>query len=286
MCGSNGSRSPIRPLDRRRDPKDPAQGALLGPARCGSRRHAPRTDPPSSSDRERRHSKCYGGLGQNVKGWSRMAGAFDHLRVLDLSWGMAGPMATMFLVDNGADVIRIEPPLGDPFAQQTGYRVWNRGKRSVRLDLHERSMAVGNSIDSSRNPTSWSTASRGGRRRGSASTTTPSARSIPASSPVRSLPTGSTPSTVTVPATTGSSLPGPASSMTKRVGGGQPWSSSMAVPGRTPSSTRPRGSSGVLIERVRSSRGPHGRASARPISPHWGSPPRCALEKSVVWAST
>ena len=57
-------------------------------------------------------------------------------RVLDLSWGLAGPMTTMFLADNGADVIRIESPLGDPFAHQTGYRVWNRGKRSARLDLH------------------------------------------------------------------------------------------------------------------------------------------------------
>ena len=44
------------------------------------------------------------------KGWSRMAGAFEDLRVLDLSWGIAGPMTTMFLADNGADVIRIEPP--------------------------------------------------------------------------------------------------------------------------------------------------------------------------------
>ena len=64
-----------------------------------------------------------------------MAGAFGDLRVLDLSWGMAGPMTTMFLADNGADVIRIESPRGDPFAQQTGYRVWNRGKRSACLDL-------------------------------------------------------------------------------------------------------------------------------------------------------
>ena len=64
-----------------------------------------------------------------------MAGAFGDLRVLDLSWGMAGPMTTMFLADNGADVVRIESPRGDPFAQQTGYRVWNRGKRSACLDL-------------------------------------------------------------------------------------------------------------------------------------------------------
>ncbi len=64
-----------------------------------------------------------------------MTGALEDLRVLDLSWGMAGPMTTMFLADNGADVVRIESPRGDPFARQTGYRVWNRGKRSARLDL-------------------------------------------------------------------------------------------------------------------------------------------------------
>jgi crotonobetainyl-CoA:carnitine CoA-transferase CaiB-like acyl-CoA transferase len=44
-------------------------------------------------------------------------------------------MTTMFLADNGADVIRIVPPSGDHFAGQTGYRVWNRGKRSAVLDL-------------------------------------------------------------------------------------------------------------------------------------------------------
>jgi crotonobetainyl-CoA:carnitine CoA-transferase CaiB-like acyl-CoA transferase len=65
-----------------------------------------------------------------------MAGVFDGLRVLDLSWGIAGPMTTMLLADNGAGVTRIEPPEGDPFREQSGYRVWNRGKRSARLDLH------------------------------------------------------------------------------------------------------------------------------------------------------
>src|ERR1700677_1284171 len=82
-----------------------------------------------------RHSKCYGGSEPKVKGWSPMARAFEHLRVLDLSWGMAGRMTTMFLADNGADVVRIESPLGDPFSEQTGYRVWNRGKRSACIDL-------------------------------------------------------------------------------------------------------------------------------------------------------
>ena len=64
-----------------------------------------------------------------------MAGVFDGLEVLDLSWGSAGPMTTMLLADNGARVTRIESPGGDPFAAQSGYRVWNRGKRNAAFDL-------------------------------------------------------------------------------------------------------------------------------------------------------
>jgi crotonobetainyl-CoA:carnitine CoA-transferase CaiB-like acyl-CoA transferase len=64
-----------------------------------------------------------------------MAGVLDGLEVLDLSWGIAGPMATMLLADHGARVTKIEPPGGDPFRAQAGYRAWNRGKRSAVLDL-------------------------------------------------------------------------------------------------------------------------------------------------------
>src|ERR1044071_5539584 len=64
-----------------------------------------------------------------------MAGVLSGLRVLDLSWGIAGPMTAMLLGDNGADVIKIEPPGGDPFRNQLGYKVWQRGKRSAILDL-------------------------------------------------------------------------------------------------------------------------------------------------------
>ena len=64
-----------------------------------------------------------------------MDGVLDGLEVLDLSWGIAGPMATMMLADNGARVTRIERPAGDPFEAQTGYTVWHRGKRRAALDL-------------------------------------------------------------------------------------------------------------------------------------------------------
>ncbi len=64
-----------------------------------------------------------------------MAGVYKDLQVLDLSWGIAGPMTGMLLADNGATVTKIEPPGGDPFRGQLGYTVWNRGKRSAVLDL-------------------------------------------------------------------------------------------------------------------------------------------------------
>lgn len=64
-----------------------------------------------------------------------MAGVLNNIRVLDLTWGIAGPMATMMLADNGAQVTKIEPPGGDPFRFQIGYKVWQRGKRSAILDL-------------------------------------------------------------------------------------------------------------------------------------------------------
>jgi crotonobetainyl-CoA:carnitine CoA-transferase CaiB-like acyl-CoA transferase len=64
-----------------------------------------------------------------------MSGALSGLKVLDLSWGISGPMTTMVLADHGADVVKIEPPGGDPFRDQLGYKTWQRGKRSAILDL-------------------------------------------------------------------------------------------------------------------------------------------------------
>lgn len=69
------------------------------------------------------------------------------LRVLDLSKVLAGPLCTQYLGDMGADVIKIEAPLGDetrswpPFRSAGETRVGaiflsaNRNKRSVAVDL-------------------------------------------------------------------------------------------------------------------------------------------------------
>lgn len=64
-----------------------------------------------------------------------MTGVLKDIRVLDLSWGIAGPMTGMILADHGAEVIKVEPPGGDPFRTQLGYKAWQRGKRSIVLDL-------------------------------------------------------------------------------------------------------------------------------------------------------
>jgi len=62
-------------------------------------------------------------------------GVLDGVKVLDLSWGITGPITGMLLADHGASVTKIEPPDGDPWSHLSGYRVWNRGKRNAVLDL-------------------------------------------------------------------------------------------------------------------------------------------------------
>lgn len=64
-----------------------------------------------------------------------MTTPLEGVRVLDLSRGTAGPMVSMVLTSNGADVIKIDPPSGDDFASQLGYRAWQRGKRNAVFDL-------------------------------------------------------------------------------------------------------------------------------------------------------
>jgi crotonobetainyl-CoA:carnitine CoA-transferase CaiB-like acyl-CoA transferase len=69
------------------------------------------------------------------------------LRVIDAASFIAGPVAATILADFGADVIKLEPPAGDPYRHRTGgpgvpespynYRwiVDNRTKRGLALDL-------------------------------------------------------------------------------------------------------------------------------------------------------
>ena len=73
-----------------------------------------------------------------------MSGPLSGLRVLDLSTVVSGPMATMLLADQGAEVIKLEAPgLGDLTRHVTSerggmtalYLAVNRGKQALTLDL-------------------------------------------------------------------------------------------------------------------------------------------------------
>ncbi len=76
-----------------------------------------------------------------------MSGPMEGIKVVEMGVWVAGPSCAAILCDWGADVIKIEPPTGDPFRGLFGsalgvavainppFEVDNRGKRSLCLDL-------------------------------------------------------------------------------------------------------------------------------------------------------
>src|ERR1700722_16857454 len=75
-----------------------------------------------------------------------MPGPLNGVRVLDLTGVVSGPFATMFLADQGADVLKIEPIGGDITRRSRGtidkggefsalFISSNRGKRSLSIDI-------------------------------------------------------------------------------------------------------------------------------------------------------
>ncbi|MBW8485759.1 CaiB/BaiF CoA transferase family protein [Actinomadura parmotrematis] len=63
-------------------------------------------------------------------------GLLDGLRVLDLTMWRPGPYATQLLAQHGADVLKVEPPGGEPMRMFRGhFDLLNRHKRSIALDL-------------------------------------------------------------------------------------------------------------------------------------------------------
>ena len=65
-----------------------------------------------------------------------MPGALDGTRVIDFGQYIAGPLTGMLLADQGADVIKVDPP-GGPRWKTPANATWNRGKRSILLDLKQ-----------------------------------------------------------------------------------------------------------------------------------------------------
>ncbi len=65
-----------------------------------------------------------------------MSGLLDGMRVLDLSVWRPMPHATQVLCDLGAEVLKVEPPGGDPMRHYPElFAAIARGKRSIELDL-------------------------------------------------------------------------------------------------------------------------------------------------------
>ena len=62
--------------------------------------------------------------------------ALEGLHVLDFSWVGVGPITTKYLADNGADVIRVEPPAGDGYRNYPlSFLAVNQRKRGMALAL-------------------------------------------------------------------------------------------------------------------------------------------------------
>jgi crotonobetainyl-CoA:carnitine CoA-transferase CaiB-like acyl-CoA transferase len=74
-----------------------------------------------------------------------MAGPLEGIRILEFTQIIAGPFGCMMLADQGAEVIKVEPPNGEPwrlFAQfmpgeSKTFQELNRGKKSLVLDLSD-----------------------------------------------------------------------------------------------------------------------------------------------------
>ncbi len=69
-------------------------------------------------------------------------GPLSGFKIIDMSRVLSGPISTALLADQGADVIKVEPPAGDIVRHMgggsgmgPGFLTSNRGKRSIVLDL-------------------------------------------------------------------------------------------------------------------------------------------------------
>src|SRR5262249_22164440 len=97
---------------------------------------------------ERKLRTASRGRAKTMRGASEghWAGPLAGIRIVDLSIALSGPWAGGILADQGADVVKVEPPgIGD-IGRWVGpaiggvsamAQIANRGKRSIAVDLHK-----------------------------------------------------------------------------------------------------------------------------------------------------
>ena len=122
-----------------------AARAPLPPARHGRGRVAARHTTsassrrgPCSGDRRRRR----GDTGAPARGpaGKDLLQMLEGVRVVDLTTDIAGPYCTKVLADAGADVVKVEPPAGDPLRRWGSgalFEFLNTSKRSVQGEADE-----------------------------------------------------------------------------------------------------------------------------------------------------
>ncbi len=64
-----------------------------------------------------------------------MEQALSGFRVIEFGQYIPGPYTAMLLAEQGAEVIKVERPGGDPARGDPGFLVWNRSKKGITLDL-------------------------------------------------------------------------------------------------------------------------------------------------------
>ena len=70
-----------------------------------------------------------------TEGTTDTQGALRGVRVVEFGQYIPGPLLGLLLAEQGADVIKVERPGGDPARSEPAFATWNRSKRSVELDL-------------------------------------------------------------------------------------------------------------------------------------------------------
>ena len=66
-----------------------------------------------------------------------MSAPLQGIAIVDLGLGPVTGLATMVLADFGAEVIKVEPPGGDPFRAMPSSKTWLRGKSMLEVDFED-----------------------------------------------------------------------------------------------------------------------------------------------------